>query len=369
VNGGAVRTLVVALAALVVAAAGACAPDRGATYERALAEGERAETAGRYTEASARFDDASRSAKVPRDGAHARYLAAVMLEKAGNTAEARARFDAIAAAEPPSADAALAAYRAAEIRVNAGDDEGWLRFEALLHRFPNSGVARPALYRLLRHHDETRDRSQTILYLRREEASLGKTELGEDLAYQIALRLADLGQTHEARDAFVDVAKRWPYPGGALFDDALFRASELDEQLGRYRDAVVDLERMLDEREVSHLSGSYQRPRYGPALFRVGTLYRDRLRDKDSAREAFHRLYADFTTSPLRDDALWAEAQLWREDGDTGTACARLATLADALPDSRYVPCAMQLCPRVRRSEKSKAPLTCHAYIERREER
>jgi TolA-binding protein len=327
----------------------------------------RDETAGRYTDAAGRFDEASRTALVPRDGAHARYLAAMMLLQAGQLAEARARFDAIAAADPPSEDAAQAAYRAADMRVGAGDDDGWVRMEALLHHFPNHGVARPALYRLLRHHDEARDQAQTILYLRHLQESLGGTELGEELAYQIALRLASLGRTDEARDAFVDVATRWPYPGGALFDDALYRASELDERRGKYEAAISDLERMLEEREVAHLTGSYQRPRYGPALFRIGVLYRDRLRDNASARNAFHRLYSDFTTSPLRDDALWAEAQLWRAEGDTGTACSRLATLADDFPDSRYVPCALQLCPRVKRDDKSKAPKTCHPYIERRE--
>jgi TolA-binding protein len=344
----------------------ACAPDRGATYERAFAEGLRAETAGKFHDAAARFEEAATAAKVTRDAAHARYLAASMLLKGGEVAEARARFEAIAAASPTTDDSALAAYHVAEIRVAAGDESGFDSLERFLHRFPNSGVARPALYRLLRHKDESEPTAQTLAFLRKEQESLGATELGEDLAYQVALRLAALGQLQAARNAFVDVATRWPYPAGALFDDALYRASELDEQLGKYADAVLDLERMLDEREISHFTGSYQRPRYSPALFRVATLQRDRLHDKAKAREAFHRLYADFTTSPLRDDALWAEAELWREDGDTGTSCSRLATLADDFPDSRYVPCAEQLCPRVKRAKESRAPRTCHAYVERR---
>ncbi len=349
---------------LVLVALG-CAPNRGASYERSLAEGLRAETAGRYHDAAACFDDATKSAKVPRDGAHARYLAALMLRKAGRNAEARARLDVIAEADPPLPDSALSAYQAADMRIAAGDEDGWRRMEALLRRFPNSGVSRPALHRVLHHKDETLGKPHSVAFLREEQKALDTTELGAALAYQIASRLADMGETAQARDAFVDVATRWPYPHGALFDDALYRASELDEKLGRYQDAVQDLTRMLDEREIAHFTGSYQRPRYGPGLMRVAVLYRDRLHDKENAREAFHRLYAEFTTSPLRDDALWQEAELWREDGDTGTACARLATLAKDVPDSRYVPCAMQRCPRVTRADKSQAPKTCHAYIER----
>ena len=65
------------------------------------------------------------------------------------------------------------------------------------------------------------------------------------------------------------------------------------------------------------------------------------------------------------DDALWREAELWRKDGDQATMCDRLATLASDFPDSRYVPCAIERCPSIRRDAKSKAPKTCHAYLTR----
>jgi TolA-binding protein len=340
-----------------------CAPDRGSAYQSAVAAAMRAETAGRFGEAAARFDDAAANALVARDAAHAKYLAAAMLQRSGARADALARLDAIAAAKPAQADSASAALRAAEMRIAAGDADGWRRLEDMVVTFPNSGAARPALHRLLRHDDETGGPATAIAHLRVLEKTLQTTEIGESLAYEIALRLVVSGETRAARDAFVDVATRWPYPKGTLFDDALYRASELDEKLGRYEVAAQDLERMLDEREVAQLSGSYQRPRYSPALLRLAILYRDRLKDKDRARQAFHRLYADFTTSTLRDDALWQEASLWREDGDTGTACERLVALAEDIPDSRYVPCAMQLCPRVKRAKDSRAPTVCHPYI------
>jgi TolA-binding protein len=187
----------------------------------------------------------------------------------------------------------------------------------------------------------------------------------EDVTYERAKRLAALGRLEAARDAFIDVANRWPYPGGAYFDDSLYRASEIEEQLGRPREAIQHLERMLSFRESSSTIGTYERPRYVPAILRIAKLYEERLHDRAKARATLHRLYADFKTSTLRDDALWREAALWEKDGDKDTACSRLATLASDFPDSRYVPCAVERCPSIKRPSKSKAPKTCHAYLTR----
>ena len=52
----------------------------------------------------------------------------------------------------------------------------------------------------------------------------------------------------------------------------------------------------------------------------MGEIYRDGLRDHASARREFRRLYTDFTTSILRDDALWAEARLAKLDALAGRA-------------------------------------------------
>ena len=118
-------------------------------------------------------------------------------------------------------------------------------------------------------------------------------------------------------------------------------------------------------RETTTLIGTYERPKYVPAMLRIGALWRDRLHDRARAREAFHRLYTDFAHSTARDQALWLEAALWREDGDTRTACGRLALLVHDFPDSRYVPCATQQCSDVARPSESAAPKECHPYITR----
>jgi TolA-binding protein len=347
---------------VLLVASSACAPNRGAAYEKALAEGRRAHHAGRFDVAADRFDEAARTAKVPRDAVYARYEAALARARAGDVARAAAELRAIANAKPPNAYAAQAAFKAADLAGKSDPSAGDAELEAVALRFPESGVARVALERLIRHDDET-GAARTLAHLDALAPKVAKTSLEEVVAYERAKRLAELGRLEEARDALVSVADRWPYPTGAYFDDALYRASEIEEKLGRPREAIALLERLLSFRESSVTVGSYERPRYVPALLRIAKLYEENLHDRARTRETLHRLYTDFKTSTMRDDALWREAELWQKDGDHDTACARLATLVSDFTDSRYVPCASERCPSIKRPAKSKAPKTCHAYL------
>jgi hypothetical protein len=95
---------------------------------------------------------------------------------------------------------------------------------------------------------------------------------------------------------------------------------------------------------------------------RIATLYRDALRDHAQARKEFRTLYTDFTTSILRDDALWQEALLAKEDREQDAVCDAVTTLVRKLPDSRYAPCAQSLCPSAPPLDK---PRPCHAYVQR----
>jgi tetratricopeptide (TPR) repeat protein len=288
-----------------------------------------------------------------------------MLARAGRIAEALDRFDAIAL-DPTSEHQAEAAYRAAALRIERGDtDRGWRDMQRIARQFPSHGVAHVAVRRLVAHADEQGPRA-AMDELRALQRDLSSTELAELVAFLAAEHLASLGDDSAARDAYLGIADRWPYPFGAFFDDALWCASLLDDKLGDPRAAIDDLQRMVKERETTTIVGSYERPKYVPAMMRIGELYRDRLFDHASARKAFHRLYADFTHSTMRDDALWLEASLWVEDGDAHAACDRLGTLIDDFPDSRYVPCATQQCPELRRPAKTEAPTKCHTYLVRR---
>jgi tetratricopeptide (TPR) repeat protein len=353
------RRSVIAVASFAAAVAIAgCAPSRGAAFERALAEGRRAHHSGRFSDAADRFEEAARTASVPRDAIYARYEAALARAKAGDIARAHAELVALASEAPTNGYAAQASLKAAVLAFERDPKSGCGELEETLLRFPENGVARVALSRLIRHDDESGPRV-TLAHL---EALLpkvaGKT-LEQDVAYERAKRLAELEQITDAREAYLDVARRWPYPKGPYFDDALYRASEMEEKLGRIPEAITHLERLLSFRESSVSMGSYERPRYVPAMLRIADLQARSLHDRRAARETLHKLYANFKTSRKRDDALWIEASLWEEDGNHGEACERLLTLAREFPESRYVPCAIERCPAIVRPQGSKPVRTC----------
>ncbi|MCL2778735.1 MAG: tetratricopeptide repeat protein [Polyangiaceae bacterium] len=366
-----VRSLAKGIVYAALSALLACAPNRGTTYEKSLAEARRALHAGRFDEAAARFDDAAKSAKIPRDSIYARYETALAHARAGNRARAKMELLHLANEKPETEYTALAAFKAVDLDSN--EQERYLALEAIVVMYPKSGVARAALSKILRHHeqDEQSGNERALEHLEqlapRIVASNDPKDPGveEMIAYERAKKLAALGRTRteDALFAMLDVAKRWPYPYGAYYDDALFRAGELERKLGRSREAIARLEELLSKRESSWMVGTYERPKYAPALLLIVEIYDRDLGDRAMARNALHRFYRDFETSPLRDDALWREAVLWQKDGDMATACDRLETLTRDFPDSRYVPCALVRCPNVKRPSTSKAPKECRAYI------
>jgi tetratricopeptide (TPR) repeat protein len=345
-----------------VALAGCGGPNRGDAYMRSLAEARRDHHDGRFDLAANKYDEAAKTAKLPRDAVYARYEAALARARAGDVARAAAELRAIATTKPPTAYSAQAAFKAAEL-ARANDEAAGLReLESVVVDFPESGVAQVALGIIVRHDDESSP-DAALTHLERLAPRVKGTRVEEKVLYERAKHLDTLGRTEAARDAFIEVANKWPYPFGAFNDDSLFRAGEMEEKLGRPREAIALYERLLAQREVSSFMGSYERPRYLPAIQRIAQLYEEKLNDRAMARATLHRLYTDFTSSTLRDDALWREAELWRKDGDTSTACSRLSTLASDFPDSRYVPCTSLRCPAVKRPAKSKAPATCHEYL------
>ena len=347
-----------------LALAGCGGPSRGDAYVRSLAEARRDHHDGRFDLAANKFDEAAKTAKLPRDAVYARYEAALARARAGDIARAAAELRALATAKPRTAYSAQAAFKAAEL-ARAGDEAAGVReLEAVVVDFPESGVAQVALATVLRRDDEAGP-DAALARLALLAPRVKGTKIEEKVTYERAKHLAALGRTEVARDAFIEVANRWPYPFGSFNDDALYRAGEMEEKLGRPREAIALYERLLAQREVSSFMGTYERPRYLPALLRIVAIYEDKLDDRPKARAALHRLYTEHTTSTMRDDALWREAELWRKDGDTGAACDRLATLTSDFPDSRYVPCAALRCPSVKRPAKSKAPATCHEYLVR----
>jgi TolA-binding protein len=318
---------------------------------------------GQFLDAAHRFDEAAATTSRIKDRDEARHAAAGMLARAGHDREAIARLDALASETPPGPEAGSAAYDAAMLRVRVDDQEGWHGLDVMLHRFPTDGYAAPALHHILVHLDETGP-GATLTYLRLLEHDLKGTEREEEVLYEIAVRQERAGEPAAARATFLEVATRWPYPAGVLWDDALYHASLVDDAMGHTADAIADLDRMLERRERAVFAGSYERPRYAEAQLRKAELYR-RLGDHARAEAAYHELYAHFLDTPTRDRGLFEEAKLLRGDGDTSTACARLETLVKEFPASRYAACAVVDCPTLTVHPGPEAPKQCHPYLER----
>ncbi len=347
------------LAAGISMAALACAPGPNEAYRVAKGAGDRAYSSGRYDEAASAFATAQRAADRPRDAAEALYLEASAHQRSRAWDRARAVYERLIAEQPESHFAHRAEFELANVDIDSGNPEnGYERYRVLVTSRPNHGLARPAMERYLRHLEATG--GDPLAWLKTILPRVAETELEETVRYTLAGYLEKASDWQGARDAYVACAERHPYPKGALFDDALWHASELEEKLGRPQRAVQHLRTMLAKREVSTTVGSYERPRFSPAQFRIAVLYRDALGDRAAARREFHRLYAEHPTSILRDDALWEEAKLAREDGNIAEACALTATLLRDFPSSRYAPCARALCPTAAASGGR-----CHDYLVR----
>ncbi len=329
-----------------------CAPERGEAYEAAFAAGERAFHSGRWDEAATAWDGAAGKARRVKDRDEARFLEARAFERAERWTDARATLQRLAADSPEGPRTGRAFYDLATLEIAHGDAEpGWKMLDDALRRFPAHGLARPAIRRLVQHAQDVGGEPAVMAFLDAHDA-LRATELDEVLRYERALSLERAGRRKEAHDTFLASARRYPYPFGGLTDDAFWHAAAIDDEDGRYEEAIAHLRELLSSREPSGAWSSYERPRYSQAQLRIAEIYRDHLKDRAAARREFDRLYALHTTTLRRDAAVWAEARLALEDGDTKTACALAQRLLTEFAESRYVPCAHEICagaPRAKR--------------------
>ena len=335
----------------------ACGGAAPTAYARHFAAGERAETAGRHAEAASAFDAASRDRASPRERAHAAFLAALEQIRSGDVSGGAARLEAIG--KTHGEHAAEARWQLVSLDLATKNPTATKELDDLLRAFPNEGVAYPALHARLRIARDSGGEAEALAVLRALEPAVAGTDSAPRVANEIAESLAKLRKTAEARDAFVEVARKFPYPG-EYFDDALYRASELDQELGKNEDAVADLDRMLSVMESSTLPGTYIRPRFPDAAWRIAVLERDALHDDAKAIAAFERYVDLFPNDIRRAEALWNAGKL---RGDH--ACDDWSRIVSIAPDSRYVPCVAERCKDVSIPKKSDAPKTCHAYITR----
>ena len=347
----------------VVGSLGGCSPSYGDAYEKSFAKAQRAYHAGRYAEAAKAFDEAGLVAERVNDRDEAFFLSARMYTKSGGIAEAKAEPEKLIEKSPDGPNRARAAFELAYLEIrNNDEDKGYAMLLAATIAYSKNGLARRSV-KLVAAHERDKGGDEAVLaWTKGPAAALKGTEVEENVAFEAAVALENLGRLEEARDAYLALAKTFPYPSGSLFDDALFHASLLEQKLGRNEAAIEHLRTLLAVRETAHLTGSYERPLYSPAQMRIAELYRDVLHDNAAARREFHRFYSSHVTSRNRDDALWEEARLANKDGDEDDACSLVKRLRKEFPESRYSRCARLLCKDIEPSPKEH---DCAGYIER----
>jgi TolA-binding protein len=345
-----------ALAACSFVACGGAASDLSPKEAAA----ERAYAAGRYAEAAERFGEAAATAPRARDREEARYRQAVSLERAGQPAEAHRALAELLRTFPAGARAPRALYDLAQLELSQGNsDEGNRMLDELVRKYPDSGVAPAALRRYLAAL-AAQGEPAVRAYLEALAPRVAKTELSQYVGYEHARSHERQGALDAAREEYLRIADRYPYPRGLFWDDALYRAGDIDVTLGAPRDAVAVFERLLAEREPSFMEGSYERGHYAEAAFRVAELHRDVLHEPSLARKEFETIWSAYPTSRLRDDAAWSAARIAAESGDQAGACRLLRALGAERPDSRYVACAPALCSSFRPPSRTGS---CHEYL------
>ena len=335
-------------------------PAPGYVREKELAQAARVR--GRHLAAAEHYERAAAAATKPRDAEEARYRAADSYARAGDAARAEALYRRLAALGPSSQRRARAEFALADLwEANGRVDEAEAQRATAIRRYPSSGVASSALSQHLSYLRKRGGSERVLAYLAAESAAIGTSELGETLAYRRARELQDQGRLAEARDAYLACAARYQYPAGAYWDDALFRAAEAELALGAPERALRHLARMLERQESASITGSYERGRYAEAQLKVAEIYRDSLHDDKRARIELRKLWERHPKSRLVDDALFQEALLAHRAGDRAGACDPLRIIVSQLSESRYVPCAHQLCDSL-----PKTPgRDCRGYIER----
>ena len=338
-----------------------CGSPPPAAYVQETEQAQAARQKGEHAAAAQHYERAAALAEKPRDAEEARYRAADSYLRAGDTARAESLYGSLASQGPDAERRARADFALAELLLETGRVEaGQARLLDAIHRNPNSGLARRALARHLDYVREHGGADAVLAFLSAEAPKLGATELGETLAYRRARELDEAGKIREARDGYLECARRFPYPKGAYWDDALFRAAEKELALGDAPRAIQHLERMLAEQEGAIITGSYERGRYAQAQLKIGEIYRDVLHDDTRARRELRKVWQKHPKSTLVDDALFQEALLARSAGDAAGTCAPLSIIVGQLPDSRYAACAHLLCATL-----TATPNACHDYIKR----
>lgn len=332
------------LAATLLGAAlgGACAPSLPAPYVMRVTQAKAAYSEGHHRAAAHHWEAAALEAPNENHRAEARYRQATSLLRAGDLVAARKLF--IELASRPSPRQARAAFDLAYLMVNSEEAEAGHRLlESLVVKYPNAGNARRALQVLLAHKRNTLGPDTELEWLKKLSKQVSGSELEQTVLFIQATRLQESHSDEAALRAYQDLALRFPYPAGAYWDEAILKAARIEVHLGRPKAALQRLSLMLREREAPVLVGSYER-RFAEAHYLIAEIYQNQLGDWIRARREFRVVATKYSTSLLRDDALWQAILLSQKHGDQNAACDDARQLASSLPESRFAGCSAHFC-------------------------
>lgn len=331
-----IRTLRFLVLGPALALLGGCPPTisspRSAEHEDALVEGERHMTHGRYEEAIESFDNAADEAERRVDLDEALYRETRAMIQLERYDEAVAILDEVGNRRPISRRTSRAIFEASLIRLDHLNqrEQAMAGFERVMRETPDDGLGTRSLYYILRDFEQNGDPAGAIAFCDRLYADLGDTTLGDDLLREKSNHLLLTGDRAGARAALEEVVRRYPYPYGERWDDALTALAEMDVEDGEPRRAVERLETLVQRNEETNLVGSYTLPSMPRAQLRIGQIYRDEIHDYEEASDAFEDLEDKFPRSILRDDALYQAGVMWLDVGeDARRGCRILRRLVD----------------------------------------
>ncbi len=188
-----------------------------------------------------------------------------------------------------------------------------------LYKYPNEGLSQSLVKRIAQSFIDDDEGQRGIDELNRLAEKLNKTEIYDTLIYEAAKLCHFIGR-FEQETAFlkiiVDEHSRWK---SQLWDDSLWRLSQIAKDKNLVNEEIVWLEMLLKEQTSSRLIGSYYSPFRDKALYRLGEINLDK-KLYNKAIEYFMEL-ASIKTSRMRDDALLAAAIVEMERGKKSRAC------------------------------------------------
>lgn len=274
---------------------------------------------GRVAEAAEAWEEAARTAERRVDRDEAEYRQARALLRLERREEAMAMLDEIARRRPISRRTVRARFDAALIRQELGlEAQAQDSYRWIVEERPGDG---PAGRSLVLHLASYPDDAARLVFLRGLYDRVGESDLGDDILFYAAEMHVDAGEEEAAIELFERLVRDHPYPRGQRWDNALFRLADLADARGDHVGAIRHLRRILELFETTVIPGSQTLPRMPEARMRIARTYRDHLHDWERAAEEYRLVYRQFTTSLLRDDALYEMGAMWLDAGERAEGC------------------------------------------------